>query len=400
MYSMKKTNQLPLRAALSLLITASTLLGAADYLIDDTVSLRTDAPLPSSAVCSVEPYADAIEASAGQGMRCMAKLFGVLPLKTVSVKRFDDVRLCPGGMPFGAKMFTDGLIVVGFSEVDCDGGSAQPAYDAGIRMHDVILKINGEPLASATHMAELVSASGGGAMDFTIRRGDTEMHFTVTPSFSVGEQTYKTGIWVRDNTAGIGTVTYIDPATGAFAGLGHGICDGETGALLPLSRGMIANVSISGVRRGTSGTPGELKGYFSSGKIGALLGNTSAGVYGVLTEMPSGVSKDTALPIALKNEIKDGTAHIYCTLDDSGIRSYEVSIRKIKNATDNKCMEVTVTDPALIEITGGIVQGMSGSPIIQDGKLIGAVTHVLISDPTKGYGIFIENMLGEAEKIK
>ena len=160
---------------------------------------------------------------------------------------------------------------------------------------------------------------------------------------------------------------------------------------------MIANVSISGVRRGISGTPGELKGYFSSGKIGALLGNTSAGVYGILSDIPVGVSKDTSLPIALKDEIHDGKAQIYCTLDENGIKSYEVTIRKIKNATDNKCMEVTVTDPALIEITGGIVQGMSGSPIIQDGRLIGAVTHVLISDPTKGYGIFIENMLAAAE---
>ncbi len=393
---MKTRKHLPLRAALSLLIAAAAFLGAADYSIDDTISLRTDAPLPSASFYSVEAADPAVAASTGTAATYVAKLFGAVPLKTVSVNRFDNIRLCPGGMPFGAKMFTDGLIVVGFSEVDCESGSKQPAYDAGIRMHDVILKINDEPIASAAHMSEIVSASEGREMTFTIRRGETEMQFSVSPAFSVGEQTYKTGMWVRDNTAGIGTVTYIDPSTGAFGGLGHGICDGETGALLPLSRGMIANVSISGVRRGTSGTPGELKGYFSSGKIGALLGNTSAGVYGILSDIPSEVSKDTALPIALKDEIHDGKAHIYCTLDESGIKSYEVTIRKIKNATDNKCMEVTVTDPALIEITGGIVQGMSGSPIIQDGKLIGAVTHVLINDPTRGYGIFIENMLEAA----
>ena len=396
-YFMKQKTKQPLRAALSLLIAAVAFLGAADYGIDDTISLRTDAPLPSNAFYSVEAEDDALAASTGTECTYVAKLFGTVPLKTVSVSRFGNIRLCPGGMPFGAKMFTDGLIVVGFSEVDCESGSKQPAYDAGIRMHDVILKINGEPLASAAHMSEIVSASDGKPMTFTVRRSETELEFTLAPTFSVGEQTYKTGLWVRDNTAGIGTVTYIDPTTGAFAGLGHGICDGETGALLPLSRGMIANVSISGVRRGTSGTPGELKGYFSSGKIGALLGNTSAGVYGILSDIPNGVSKNTSLPIALKDEIHDGKAQIYCTLDENGIKSYEVTIRKIKNATDNKCMEVTVTDPALIEITGGIVQGMSGSPIIQDGRLIGAVTHVLISDPTKGYGIFIENMLEAAE---
>ncbi len=394
---MKKRKHLPLRAALSLLIAVLALLGAADYVIDDTLSLRTDAPLPCTSLYRIEAAEDTLEVSTNTQTNYVAKLFGFLPLKTVSLHRYGDIRLCPGGMPFGAKMFTDGLIVVGFSEVDCESGSKQPAYDAGIRMHDVILKIDGEPVASAAHMSEIVSASDGRALDFTVRRGDAEMEFSLTPSFSTGEQTYKTGMWVRDNTAGIGTVTYIDPSTGAFAGLGHGICDGETGALLPLSRGMIANVSISGVRRGTSGTPGELKGYFSSGKIGALLGNTSAGVYGILSEIPEGVSKDTALPIALKDEIRDGKAQIYCTLDENGIQSYEVTIRKIKNSMDNKCMEITVTDPRLIEITGGIVQGMSGSPIIQDGKLIGAVTHVLVSDPTKGYGIFIENMLQAAE---
>ncbi len=395
---MNKKNALPLRAALSLLIAVCLLLGTADYMIDDTVSLRTDESLPSSVLYSVSAGEDALAASTAESGKFTARLFGFLPLKAVSVSRFDDIRLCPGGMPFGAKMFTEGLIVVGFSEVDCEGANKQPAFDAGIRMHDVILSINDEPLASSAHMAEIVSASEGREMLFTVRRGENKLQFFVTPAFSEGEQTYKTGLWVRDNTAGIGTVTYIDPTTGAFGGLGHGICDGETGALIPLSRGMIANVSISGVRRGEAGTPGELKGYFSSGKIGALLGNTAAGVYGILSDIPNGISKETALPIALKDEIRDGTATIFCTLNDEGIKPYTVSIKKIKNATDNKCMEVTVTDPSLIEITGGIVQGMSGSPIIQNGRLIGAVTHVLISDPTKGYGIFIENMLNAAEK--
>ncbi len=391
-----KNRSMPLRAALSLLLLTAALLGTADYCIEDTISLRDADALPATAIVRIEPIDNALAVSTGTKCMHAAKLFGVLPIKSVAVRRYEDISLCPGGIAFGAKMFTDGLIVVGFSKIDCENGSSQPAYDAGIRMHDVILKINNTPVTSASHMSEVVGNSGGAPLEFTVRRGKEEMLCTVVPSFSESEQMYKTGIWVRDNTAGIGTITFIDPETGSFAGLGHGICDSETGALLPLSRGMIAKVSISGVQRGAGGAPGELKGYFASGKIGTLLGNTAAGVYGILTELPEGVTKETAVPIALKDEIADGTAYLYCTLDETGVHSYEVSIRKIRNAVDHKCMEITVTDPSLIEKTGGIVQGMSGSPILQNGKLIGAVTHVLISDPTKGYGIFIENMLDAA----
>ena len=388
----------PLKAALSWLLIMIMFLGTADYLIEDTISIRQWDALPATSLLEIEPYSEALAASTSERISHSAKLLGFLPVKSVNVQRFDDIKLCPGGMAFGAKMFTDGLIVVGFSEVDCESGSRQPAYDAGIRMHDVILKIDETDLTSAAQLSEILEKSDGSPLDFTVRRNDTEMHCTVLPSLSISEQTYKTGMWVKDNTAGIGTVTFVDPKTGSFAGLGHGICDTETGALLPLSRGMIANVSITGVRRGTAGVPGELQGYFSSGKIGTLLGNTSAGVYGIITEFPKSVSSETAIPIALKNEIKDGAAKLYCTLDESGVCAYEVTIKKIRNASDNKCMEITVTDPVLIEKTGGIVQGMSGSPVIQNGRIVGAVTHVLINDPTRGYGIFIENMLEAAEQ--
>jgi len=374
-----KNKSSPFKAALSLILAVAALLGAADFCIEDTISLRTHDALPTLGIVSVEAADTVLAVSTGAQSTHVARLFGVLPLKEVTVRRYGDISLCPGGMAFGAKMFTDGLIVVGFSKVDCETGSPQPAYDAGIRMHDVILEINGTAVSSATHMSEVVNNSGGAPLEFTVRRGKEEILCTVVPSFSQGEQAYKSGLWVRDNTAGIGTITFIDPATGAFAGLGHGICDSETGALLPLSRGMIARVSISGVQKGAGGAPGELKGYFASGKIGTLLSNTSAGVYGILTELPEGASKETAIPIALKDEITDGKAQLYCTLDETGVHSYEVSIRKIRNAADHKCMEITVTDPALIEKTGGIVQGMSGSPLIQNGRLIGAVTHVCVN---------------------
>ena len=208
------------------------------------------------------------------------------------------------------------------------------------------------------------------------------------------DERYKAGLWIRDSTAGIGTVTFIDPATGAFAGLGHGICDSDTGELVKPGRGIVVNVAISGVEKGQAGAPGELRGYFSSGKIGSLTGNTECGVFGVFAELPEGMSGDAkAIPAATSAETHDGDAEIICT-SDSGTGRYKVRISGIdRSGRPVKNFVVTVTDPDLIAKTGGIVQGMSGSPIIQDGKLIGAVTHVLVNSPEKGYGIFIDNML-------
>ena len=382
-----------LHTALALLILTVSLLGAADYCIEDTLSCRTGSPLPTDGWIQIQAQDRAIAADTHTDVRYNASLLGILPLKQINVRQYGDIRLCPGGMPFGAKMFTDGLIVVGFTDVDCSTGSRHPARDAGVRVKDIVLKINGVPVGTAENMGKLVAGSEGKPLAITLRRGKEEITVTVTPSLSASDNVYKTGMWVRDNTAGIGTVTFIEPKSGSFAGLGHGICDAETGSLLPLSRGVVVDVTINGIQKGQSGAPGELKGHFASGKMGSLLGNTHAGVFGIMTSLPDSVKEETALPIALKNEMHDGEATIFCTLDEGGIRSYQVNVRKLKNSMDNKNMEITVTDPALLEKTGGIVQGMSGSPIIQDGRIIGAVTHVLINDPTKGYGIFIENML-------
>ncbi len=386
-----------IRAALALFISCAAILGTADYCIDDSIAYRAGSALPANVIIRIQPEQTHIPADTRGNTSYCASLLGVVPVKHVSVRKLDDIRLCPGGMPFGAKMFTDGLIVVGFSDVDCSSGSPHPASDAGIQIRDIILKIDGAPVGTTENMGRMIAASNGRPITVTVRRDDTEFNVTVTPSLSNADQIYKTGMWVRDSTAGIGTITYVDPRSGAFAGLGHGICDSDTGALMPLSRGMVIDVTISGIQKGQSGVPGEIKGHFASGKIGSLLGNTRAGVYGIMTELPKTIRAENALPIALKNEIHDGEATLLCTLDENGVCSYTVNIRKLKNSLDNKNMEITVTDPALIEKTGGIVQGMSGSPLIQDGRLIGAVTHVLINDPAKGYGIFIENMLAAAK---
>ena len=308
---------------------------------------------------------------------------------------YRSLKLYPGGMPFGVKFITEGVLIIGFTDVQTASGTVNPAKAAGLRCNDVIVQLNGNKLSGSAELSEIVERSAGKPLSLVYTRGGQEHTATLTPVFSQTEGRYTTGIYVRDSGAGIGTVTFILPKTNAFAGLGHGICDGQTGELIPMERGSVVNVTISGVVRGLAGTPGEVKGYFSSGKTGTLLGNTECGVFGVFACPPDKLPSEP-LSVGLRNEVKEGKAYIYCTLDSNTVQQYEIEISDIhRESTSNKCFTVKVTDPALIDKTGGIIQGMSGSPIIQNGKIIGAVTHVLINDPTMGYGIFIENMLNQ-----
>ncbi len=322
-------------------------------------------------------------------------------------------RVYVGGMPFGVKFYTEGILVVGFCDVDVGAGGRviNPARDAGLRPRDVITGINGEVPGDASVLTAAVEASGGKPIALTVKRqaggndkrkgseGRTmELTVSVTPAYSVSENRYKTGMWVRDSGAGIGTVTFIIPGSNAFAGLGHGICDGDTGELVPMRRGQVTDVTVSGVDKGMVGAPGAIKGYFAPGKTGTLLGNTDCGVFGILCNRPT--LAETLMPVGHRNEVREGDATILCTLDDGNIGEYTVRITSIDTeAGGSKCFGITVTDPSLIQKTGGIVQGMSGSPVLQNGKLIGAVTHVLINDPTTGYGIFIDNMLRDMPEL-
>lgn len=300
----------------------------------------------------------------------------------------DEKTLIPGGMVFGVRFFTEGVLVVGIPE-----GRSSPAYAAGVRVNDVILKVNGIGISDTASLCRAIDSAGGKQVEFTCRRDGREFTAHVTPRLE--ESGYKTGIWVRDSGAGIGTVTFIDPKTGLFGGLGHGICDADTGKPMPLGRGVLLGVNINGIRRGTAGDPGEIRGSFKPEKLGAVTGNTDCGVFGIYSEIPS--SLYGAIPIAHKREVKDGAATILCTLEDGVTREYTAELSSIDTASSGgRSFTVKITDPELMRQTGGIVQGMSGSPIIQNGKLVGAVTHVLIADPTRGYGIFIENMLNSA----
>ena len=202
---------------------------------------------------------------------------------------------------------------------------------------------------------------------------------------------YKTGLWIRDSTAGIGTVTFYDASDGYFAGLGHGICDADTGTLMPLLSGVVVDVNLTDIVRGKAGSPGELKGSFSAEADGFLCGNTDCGVSGYLYRVPK---NDAPMAVASRKEIREGEAEILSDIAGDGVQRYSVRISNIdRDATGTKCFCIDVTDERLLSLSGGIIQGMSGSPVLQDGKIVGAVTHVLIGDPTKGYGIFAENML-------
>ena len=319
------------------------------------------------------------------------KLFGVIPIKTASVSVVDRPTLTVLGTPFGVKLLTKGVMVISTSDIEEKGKVTSPANECGIKVGDVIISINGEEVSSNSHIASIIDKSGGKPLSVEILRNSTTMQTTLTPKKSDTDSKYKAGIWVRDSSAGIGTATFYDKNTKILAGLGHGICDSDTGEIMPLSSGEIVDVNILGLNRGAAGKPGEIIGTFASHVgYGELLNNSQTGVY---AQLFSDIKGEDFL-LGLKQEIKTGKAYIISTLENGKSEKYEIEIEKVTLSNNNptKNMIIRVTDKRLLEKTGGIIQGMSGSPIIQDGKLVGAVTHVFVNDPTKGYGIFAENM--------
>ncbi len=315
--------------------------------------------------------------------------------ETRSASAFGDISGQPeqvqlGGDIFGVKLFSDGIIVAALSDIYTDGTAHCPARDAGIEVGDYVLSANGRAISSNAELSEILSTGNEAAL--TLRRDGSTYQTTVTPLLS-GDN-YLAGMWIRDSAAGLGTVTYYTADGTAFGALGHGICDSDTKALLALKNGEPAAIEICGIERSHSGSPGRLRGYFIGGEAsGEITANTESGVFGTVAQPHRGQLVD----IMPSSEVHTGTVEIIATIDDRGARSFEAEIERISaDRSSTKDLIVHITDPELLEKTGGIVQGMSGSPILQDGKLIGAVTHVLVNDPTRGYGIFIENMLDAA----
>lgn len=315
------------------------------------------------------------------------KLFGLLPIKDATIREISQKQLIALGSPFGIKLYTKGVIVV-------DTEKESPGVEAGIEVGDIILSYNGVEVRSNEALREQVQLSEGKPQKAEILRNRRKSTVYVTPALQEGE--YTVGLWVRDSTAGIGTLTYYDPQTNRVAGLGHSISDVDTGLTMPVESGTMVDARITGIKPGEKGDPGELLGALEKDAFATVDTNCQAGLFGTADTPFEGV----AYPIALRDEIQEGEAQILCTLEGDTPKSYTISITRINNnLSEYKNLSLQVTDPDLLAATGGIVQGMSGSPIIQNGKLIGAVTHVLVDDPTKGYAIFVENMLETAQSV-
>lgn len=334
--------------------------------------------------------------STGNSYNTQLTLGGIIPVKTVRAEVVNRrvVQVC--GTPFGIKMFANGAMVVGFSDIYTGADYQNPAKTAGLQMGDVIQSIGGAGTKTNEDVAKAIQERQGAPVEIVYMRDGKELRTVLTAVKDAGNGTWRTGMWVRDSSAGIGTLTFVDGATSVFAGLGHSIHDVDTGTTIALLKGEIVPVEITGFTQGAAGSPGELKGRFLSNvPTGDITVNGETGVYGTAGSHFKG--KDAE--VALAQEIRTGQAQIYTTINGETPQTYTVEIEKIAltGENPNRNMVVRVTDPRLLSATGGIVQGMSGSPILQNGRLVGAVTHVLVNDPTRGYAIFAENMLQTAD---
>lgn len=331
------------------------------------------------------------------------KLFGIIPVKNYTVSVVDRPKLIPGGNAIGVRLNTRGVLVVAVTDlIGVDNKRYSPARDAGIKVGDSILEIDGIKVNDAEHVVKILNEIKGKKVKILVQRNKAEFITEATPIQCLQDNNYRLGIWVRDKTSGIGTLTYIDKDNGTFGALGHGIVDSDTGKLLSVDKGKIMNAKISKIEQGKKGSPGEIRGVFYEANdiVGDITSNNLFGIFGTLKKEYLNTITNEPIPIGFKEEVKEGKAYIYTTINDDKVEKFEVEILKVQPQTkpEQKSMIIRVTDKRLLELTGGIVQGMSGSPIIQDGKLIGAITHVFVNDPTKGYGIFIEWML-ENQKI-
>lgn len=344
-----------------------------------------------------ESVAQAGNANEDKSRNVTLSLFGTIPLKTVRTVNVEtrSVQVC--GTPFGVKMFSDGALVVAFSDQYTNLGTENPAKEAGLKLGDLIVSAGGHAVRSNEELTQAITDAAGKAIPIVYQRDGIQHTTMLTPVQDVSTGAYRAGLWVRDSSAGIGTMTFLDPLNGTFAGLGHAISDTDTGADITLLSGEIVPVVITGYVSGTAGSPGELRGEFSAAAAGTVLANDSTGVYGEYLAAMSGQS----CPVMQPQEIALGDAEIWTTISGSTPRAYSVRIEQVNmtSSDPNRNLLVKVTDPELLAATGGIVRGMSGSPIVQNGRLVGAVTHVLVNDPTRGYGIFATTMLEKADSL-
>lgn len=329
-------------------------------------------------------------------------LFGTIPVKEVNVNVIPKTMVVPLGNAIGMKLYTKGVLVVGMSQIETDKNEKKKPYEnSGIEQGDTILEINNNIVGNTEELIKEVENSKGNTINIKYLRDDKTMQTDITPVKS--KNTYKIGLWVRDAAAGVGTLTFYEPSTNLFMALGHGISDIDTEEIVNIANGELVTANIVSITKGRKGYPGEIRGTIDEGKtIGTIYKNTNFGVYGMVKNknyLETDLTQE--MEVAPRNEIKEGKAQIICQLENSAKKKYDIEIEKvyINNNQNNKSMLIKITDKELLEKTGGIIQGMSGAPIIQEGKFVGAVTNVLVDDPTQGYGVFADIMIKEMRSI-
>lgn len=333
---------------------------------------------------------------------CYTSLINSKALTTLHKEKRKDIEVYPGGISIGVKINNKGALVVGYSDISThEGLSESPGKVAGIELGDIIEEVNGENIETCSDLISKVKTCRNDEMTVKILRANSEI--TKKVSLIKEDNEYKIGLWVRDSTAGIGTLTFYDKDSKTFGALGHPITDGDTNVSFNIKSGTLLRSSVLSIKKGERGNPGEIKGLFinENESIGNIEKNTNSGIYGDGSVELINPNFNKAMTVAYRDEIKEGHAQIITTVEDGGAKAYDIEILKLlpQDEPGSKSMIIKIVDPVLLEKTGGIVQGMSGSPIIQNGKIIGAVTHVLINKPDVGYGIYIEWMLQDAGVI-
>ncbi len=332
------------------------------------------------------------------------QLLGKITLRNVELITLDDIEVIPVGKIVGLKLYTNGVLVVGMSEIEDESSRlVKPYENTNIQEGDMIIEINGEEIESIQNLKTVVNNTSGNDVEIKLLRDGTTVVVSNIKPVKVSKDEYKLGLWVKDAATGVGTMTYYEPKSNKFALLGHGITDADTNSLIYIDSGELVTSKVVSVKKGASGEPGEIRGTILKQKtIGKVNKNTNFGVFGELEDLTTlNIDTSKKYKIALRNEIKEGSAKILCSTDDSNkVQEYEIEIEKVytDNDSNNKSMLIRITDDKLIEKTGGIIRGLSGAPIIQNGKFIGAVTNVLVSNPKIGYGIFADLMIKEMNK--
>jgi len=331
------------------------------------------------------------------------KLFGKLPLKTVKVSVMPDLKVIPGGQTIGVKIKSAGIIVVGHHQVNAaENKKVSPGEDAKIQVGDLITHIDGKYINDVTKVADIVKKAGeqNKPLALKIRRNNEEIQTQITPVYDVVDKAYRVGLYIRDSAAGVGTLTFYAPDQGVYGALGHVITDMDTQTPITVGEGHIVHSNVTSIAKSQNGEPGEKRAiFFNESKIlGSIEKNTSFGIFGKMYSAPDHSLAKEAIPVAFAEEVKEGPAQIYTVISGQKVEKFDIEVVHVskQDFPATKGMVIKITDPKLLEKTGGIVQGMSGSPIIQNGKMIGAVTHVFVNDPTSGYGCFIEWMLQDA----